>query len=99
VTGLIKCARVGCIELFQPATHNQKFHDSECCRIATNARIMQKYYEQRDRRQGKVRICISCDTKLSRYNDDQVCASCTIKEHVSANKSVTDMLLAVSWQA
>lgn len=96
---MIKCARAGCEETFFAATHNQKFHNAECCRISTNQRIMEKYYDRRDQRLGKPRYCSDCTTtKLSRYNDDKICSGCKIKNNVLANKTVTEMLLSVSWQ-
>ena len=94
---MIICAREGCNETFTRKTHNMKYHDDECCRLATNQRIMEKYYEGRDRKLGKTRYCKSCDkTKLSRYNETQVCAACKTKNEVQANQSVADMLMSAS---
>lgn len=91
------CARNGCEEEFSKKTHNQKYCSDECCRLATNERIMEKYYARRDQRQGKTRMCASCGkTKLSRYNDSQVCSSCRTKKEVEANNSVVSMLLNAS---
>lgn len=93
------CANNGCDIEFEASTHNQKYHDAECCRVATNRRIMEKYYDRRAQRQGKIRYCTSCETtKLSRYNDGKICSSCETQQTVSANKSVADMLLSISWQ-
>lgn len=89
----VKCDRTGCDELFTKKTHNQRYHNDECCRLATNAKIMEKYYERRAQRLGHTRMCKSCDiTKLSRYNDDQVCSSCKAKKRIATNSSVLDML-------
>lgn len=94
-----KCAREGCEEEFIPATHNQKYHNSECCRIATNRRIMEKYYAKRDQKAGKVRFCLKCKTtRLSRYNDSQICGSCRVASVTAANHAVIEMLTAVNWQ-
>jgi hypothetical protein len=96
---LITCARKDCSIEFEPATHNQKYHNSECCRIATNSRIMEKYYDKRDQKNGKVRFCESgCGTKLSRYNDSKTCSGCETRQSISANRTVADMLLNVNWQ-
>lgn len=93
---MIKCARTGCEVDFQPSTHNQKYHNAECCRVATNARIMEKYYAQRDRQKGKTRFCRKCQiTKLSRYNDSDTCNSCKAKTRVTASAQVANMLLAL----
>lgn len=95
---MITCARKDCDIQFTAATHNQKYCCAECCRVATNQRIMEKYYDRRDQRQGKARYCAQCDSKLSRYNDNKVCSSCELKQNVNANRSVADMLMSVSWQ-
>ena len=95
---MITCARNGCSVEFEKKTHNQKYHNDECCRLATNERIMEKYYAKRDQRQGKARFCKSCkNTKLSRYNDSPICSACKIQREENANKSVANMLLSVAW--
>lgn len=89
----VQCDRKGCDEWFTKKTHNQRYHNDECCRLATNAKIMEKYYERRAQRLGHTRMCKSCKTtKLSRYNDDQVCAACKTKNRIATNSSVLDML-------
>lgn len=75
-----KCAREGCNKTFKPATHNQKYHDSECTKKATNKRIMDQYYRDKKRLDGELeRKCQAqgCHTILSRYNPDEICASCS----------------------
>jgi len=72
----MKCANAECLKEFDPKTHNQKYHSDECCRIATNKRIMEKYYEKKAIRNGAHRVCKKCKSKLSRYNQSDVCASC-----------------------
>lgn len=94
---LLTCANEGCEETFLPKTHNMKYHNDECCRIATNRRIMEKYYERQAQRQGKTRYCKVCNTtKLSRYNDSQICSPCKTSREVSANDSVINMLMNAS---
>lgn len=91
---MVQCDRNGCTEWFVKKTHNQKYHNNECCKLATNAKIMEKYYERRAQRLGQTRMCRSCkNTKLSRYNDDQICAACKAKNRIETNSSVLDMLL------
>ncbi len=65
-----------CQKSFIFKTHNQKYCSNECCRLATNKRIMEKYYDKRARLKGKERLCLSCDAALSRYNSEDICASC-----------------------
>jgi hypothetical protein len=62
-----------------------------CCpdhlRLATNARIMERYHESKANRNGKARVCSTpgCATLLSRYNDEKVCAKC-LAEHEAAER-------------
>ena len=92
------CAREGCEVNAERKTHNQKYCTDECCRLATNQRIMEKYYAKRDQRQGKARYCKICqETRLSRYNDSPICSSCKSQKEVAVNNSVLDMLAGVSW--
>ena len=82
------CSNKECSKEFEPKTHNQKYCTEECCRIATNRRIMEKYYEKKAIRNGALRVCKRCSTKLSRYNDSFLCVSCNRKmEKDSENKS------------
>ena len=41
------CANTECAKEFDSKTHNQKYCSDECCRVATNRRIMEKYYEKK----------------------------------------------------
>ena len=68
-----------CIECgndFEFKTHNQKYCSDECCRIATNRRIMEKYYEKKAIRNGAARPCSKCKAQLSRYNTSELCSTC-----------------------
>jgi hypothetical protein len=97
---MLTCARNGCEVEYSRKTHNQKYCCDECCRLATNQRIMQKYYASRARKLGQKRVCEDCNiTKLSRYNDSAICNSCELKRTVSMKESVLNMLSAVSWQS
>jgi hypothetical protein len=81
------CSNLSCSKEFDSKTHNQKYCSDECCRIATNKRIMDKYYEKKAIKNGAVRLCKKCKAKLSRYNSEDVCASC------NKNKKNRDSLL------
>ena len=70
------CANSECKKDFVPKTHNQKYHNDECCRIATNRRIMEKYYEKKAIRNGAARPCSRCKAQLSRYNTSELCSTC-----------------------
>lgn len=79
------CGNKECAKDFTPKTHNQKYCSDECCRIATNRRIMEKYYEKKAIRNGAPRNCKKCNVKLSRYNQRDICSTCE-KNLGSANK-------------
>lgn len=70
------CANETCENIFTPNKHNQIYCCSECCKIATNRKVMAKYYERKARLNGAERVC-ACGAKLSRYNDSKVCVSCS----------------------
>ena len=87
------CARPGCDITYVARTHNQIYHDAECCRIATNARLKEKYHERRAQKMGKVRICTECGvTRLSRYNDTKICEGCRTKSESKRNQDIRDIL-------
>ncbi len=90
------CAYDECGLSFTPKTHNQRYHTAECCRIATNERIMENYYEKKARRQGRVRVCANdCGTSLSRYNDDKICSKCEAAKGKTARQELLRMLSGV----
>lgn len=91
------CGYSECHVEFQPRTHNQRYCTDEHCRLATNARIMQNYYKRKERRAGKERMCANgCGTKLSRYNDNDVCSACTAKRTSDVRSSLLDMVNSVA---
>lgn len=75
---MIKCAYTECGKDFTAKTHNQRYCSDDCCRKATNARLMQQYYEKKARLKGHIRVCATpdCGTFLSRYNDEKTCRKC-----------------------
>ena len=80
--------------MFTPKTHNQIYHTQECCKKATNARIMRKYYEDRARVGGAKRVCKTpnCGTLLSRYNSSKYCAKCEAQKETNRTRSVLEVL-------
>jgi hypothetical protein len=75
------CANNGCANEFTKTTHNQKYCSDECCREATNRKIREKYYAEKERLSGKKRVCSTrgCKNLLSRYNEDDICRECLAK--------------------
>lgn len=85
------CANDGCTNEFNKTTHNQKYCSDECCREATNRKIREKYYAEKERLSGKKRVCKTrgCKNLLSRYNEEDICRECLAKEE---NKNRDELL-------
>ena len=90
------CANKECAKDFEAKTHNQKYCSDECCRLATNKRIMEKYYEKKAIRNGMIRNCKKCKSKLSRYNESNFCSSCTKKINSNNNAKLLGMINEIS---
>jgi len=90
------CANKECSKEFEAKTHNQKYCSDECCRIATNRRIMEKYYEKKAIRNGIYRQCTKCSTKLSRYNQSSVCSTCEKKDTITNKSKLLGMINEIS---
>jgi hypothetical protein len=90
------CSNKECSKDFEPKTHNQKYCSDECCRVATNRRIMEKYYEKKAIRNGAFRQCSKCKTKLSRYNQGNLCSTCEKKVNVTNRGKLLGMINEVS---
>lgn len=82
------CAYEECNNHFIPKTHNQKYCCDECCRTATNLKIKQKYYDEKNRKNGTKRYCsnANCKLELSRYNSDKTCTTCQLKKEKEKTK-------------
>lgn len=92
----MKCYRKECEVEFESKTHNQKYCSDECCRIATNKRIMEKYYEKKAIRNGSLRSCTKCGGKLSRYNQNTLCSICEKNRSAKSNAKLLGMLDEIS---
>lgn len=86
------CANLDCKKDFESKTHNQKYCSDECCRVATNKRIMEKYYEKKAIKKGAIRLCKKCKAQLSRYNSDHICSSCLKKTNSKSIKLLKEIL-------
>lgn len=85
------CSNKDCAKEFDAKTHNQKYCCDECCRIATNKRIMDKYYEKKAIKNGAKRECKFCKNSLSRYNQSNVCSKCTKNFEIKAKNTVMEI--------
>jgi hypothetical protein len=86
------CANTECKKDFEGQTHNQKYCCDNCCRVATNKRIMEKYYEKKAIRAGEKRKCKNCSEYLSRYNDNKTCSSCIKKIQKKHHSRLMDII-------
>lgn len=69
---------------FNSNKKNQKYCTPSCCRLATNKKIMAKYYENKKRLSGYKRYCY-CGQLLSRYNENDKCFVC-IENELNSNR-------------
>lgn len=68
-----------CDKAFTPRVKYQVYCSEECREIATKQKIAERYaLLRRKRLMGKERFCRSCGTKLSAYNDDNICQTCVV---------------------
>lgn len=88
------CAYELCGEEFIKATHNMRYCSESHCKLATNARIMRKYYESKARRKGAKRVC-ACGTQLSRYNEKRICASCEARQAKEKRDTLMELLIGM----
>ena len=92
---MVECEREECDVIFHKKKHNQLYCSRECLRLATNKKIMDKYYDDKARREGKPRFCTMCESLLSRYNKKKVCHSCETTSRTEKNKSAQSFLANV----
>lgn len=90
------CSNAECAKNFEAKTHNQKYCCDECCRVATNKRIMEKYYEKKAIKNGATRLCKRCKIALSRYNQSSVCSLCEKNNGVDNKNKILGMINEVS---
>lgn len=86
------CLNSECAKEFESKTHNQKYCSDECCRVATNKRIMEKYYEKKAIKNGAPRKCKGCPGFLSRYNSEVYCAKCIKSKHTKNKNTLMEII-------
>jgi hypothetical protein len=90
------CFNKECSKDFNPKTHNQKYCSDQCCRVATNKRIMEKYYEKKAIKKGALRKCKKCTSDLSRYNQKDICVSCEKSIDYESKKMIWSIISDIS---
>lgn len=86
------CSNKDCAKDFEPKTHNQKYCSDDCCRVATNKRIMEKYYEKKAIKNGAARGCKKCSMQLSRYNSSDICSQCQKIKYKESKALLLDII-------
>lgn len=61
---------------------NQIYCTNECCKYATNKKILERYHANKDKKRNKPEYC-ECGSKLSKYNHSDECHSCQLKKEDS----------------
>jgi hypothetical protein len=91
---MMTCAYKPCKNKFEPKTHNQKYCSNECCRVATNIKIKEKYYKNKARRSGVPFQCTTkgCESKLSPYSTEDICESCKNAQKSQDRRDILEML-------
>ncbi len=68
-----------CDKTFTHSVSYQIYCSAECRDLATKEKIAERYlHSKRQKRRGKTRLCRSCSSPLSIYNDDAICSSCAV---------------------
>lgn len=79
---------------FESNKKNQKYCTPACCRLATNKKIMTKYYENKRRLSGEKRYC-ECGQLLSRYNEEVKCFICSENEKTKDRNEILEVIKSV----
>jgi len=79
----IECSNEECSNTFIPKTYNAVFCSPDCRRVVTNKRLLEKYYEAKERK-NSTRVCDTdgCSTVLSRYNKEDICERCKRERYI-----------------
>lgn len=68
-----------CDTAFETSVSYQIYCSPECREHATKEKIAKRYsIKKRNQKKYKNRICKSCGSKLSVYNDEQICNVCIV---------------------
>jgi hypothetical protein len=79
-----ECSNPECSKKFIPKTYNGVYCSVECRKFATNKKLLEKYYINKENKTKK-RICAtpSCSTVLSRYNKEKICEQCKTERYIA----------------
>lgn len=57
---------------------------------------MEKYYEKKAIKNGATRLCKSCKSMLSRYNDSNVCSKCVNSKKDKTKNRIKEIIDEIS---
>ena len=80
----VDCKNPDCSNTFVPKTYNAIYCSPECRRVITNKKLLDKYYENKERKNSK-RTCKTkdCSTILSSYNKEDICERCKRERYIA----------------
>ena len=91
------CKNQECLKEFRPGAHNQIYCSSECCKIVTDKKIMERYYEKKALGAAK-RVCktYGCAIVLSRYNKTKICNKCRQQKKAGPDRIARSVMLEIT---
>lgn len=93
-----QCRWKNCSNMFEPKTHNQIYCSDECCKNATNYKIMERYYAEKARKAGENLTCERCGQEtLSRFSTNSICSMCRTLEKQKKNAFIKKKMGNVRW--
>jgi hypothetical protein len=80
-----------CNSQFKPKVSYQIYCSVDCREKATKEKISERYHvTKRSKRKDKIRLCKTCKTKLSIYNDEILCDNCLI-DKTDVNRALREI--------
>lgn len=77
-----------CDHTFDTEISYQIYCSAKCRDLATKEKIAARYLiTRRQKRKDKIRLCKECGQKLSMYNDEPLCITCTVNPN-DVNKAL-----------
>jgi|SRR3954471_10685845 hypothetical protein len=76
--GTRECANPACKNEFEVRRVNMIYCSNDCCKVATNAKLIARYHAKKNKNTGERRC--ACGAKLSRYNSNSKCHACIIAD-------------------
>ena len=88
--GTKECANPTCTNEFEVRRVNMIYCSNDCCKEATNAKLIARYHAKKNKHAGERRC--TCGAKLSRYNSNSKCHACIIADEQRDRRALLDEL-------